>query len=519
MNGIEKNRLGVSRRWFLRGATGFAAAPTIIPPAQARPSIMDGITAGDVTSNSAVIWAKADRVSRLFVEWSTNDNFHNSKRLPYLAVTARTGHTGQIVLNNLPPGKEIYYRARFDSADGLTTGEFATGSLRTAGPGRDVSFVFGGDQCGAGWGIDPALGGLGLFKTMQGTGPDFLVHLGDRIYADQQLNASVILGDGSRWTNIITPAKKKVAESVDEYRGNYSYNFLDEHYRRFSAAVPMIATWDDHEVANNWWPGKVLRRRFMQRTGYSETSIDLLAQRGRQAFFDFTPMRRDTSDPSRIYRKISYGSLVDIFLLDSRSHRAPNLNNRSDKADADATLLGPAQNAWLKRSLAESRAVWKFVGNPVPIAHVRRKQRPRYDKWANGDNGMPLGREIEMAEILSHIKNHHIRNVVWLAADVHYSAANFFDPGRAAFPDFTPFWEFIGGPFHTKPGRIRHQDLTFGPQRRFRTPVSEDRNPPPSSGHQYFGHAHIDAKTGGLTVTFRDLSNRILHSQSITPDR
>ena len=146
MNGVGKNRSGVSRRWFLRGATGFAAAPAIIAPAQARPSIMDGITAGDVTSNSAVIWAKADKISRLFVEWSTNDSFRNPNRLPYLAVTARTGHTGQIVLNNLPPGKEIYYRARFDSADGLTTGKSATGSLRTAGPGRDVSFVFGGDH-------------------------------------------------------------------------------------------------------------------------------------------------------------------------------------------------------------------------------------------------------------------------------------------------------------------------------------------------------------------------------------
>ena len=44
-------------------------------------------------------------------------------------------------------------------------------------------------------------------------------------------------------------------------------------------------------------------------------------------------------------------------------------------------------------------------------------------------------------------------------------------------------------------------------------------NPPPSAGYLYFGHAHIEARTGRLTVTFRDLANRILHSQSITPDR
>ena len=519
MVGVGKYRSGVSRRWFLRGATGFAAAPAIIGPAQARPVIVDGVTAGDVTSTSAVIWAKADRISRLFVEWSTSDDFRNATRLPHVSVTARTGHTGQVVLDNLPAGREIFYRVRFDSADGLILGEPAVGRLRTAGPGRDVSFVFGGDQGGAGWGINPASGGLRLFKTMQGTNPDFLVHLGDRIYADRPLYESVMLGDGSRWTNIVTPAKKKVAESLNEYRGNYSYNFLDTHYRRFSAVVPMMATWDDHEVANNWWPGRDLRRRFMQRKGYSISSVDQLARHARQAFFDYTPMRRDTSDPDRIYRKISYGPLVELFLLDARSYRGPNLLNQQEKTGADTSLLGAAQTAWLKKSLAESRAVWKFVGNPLPIAHVRRIKKPRYDKWANGNNGLPLGREMEMAAILSHIKNYRIRNVVWLAADVHYSAATFFDPGRAAFQDFNPFWEFIAGPFHTRPGRVRNQDRTFGPDRRFRTPASEDRNPPPSTGHQYFGHAAINGKSGRLTVTFRDLSNRILYSQSITPDR
>jgi alkaline phosphatase D len=519
MTKSAKDRPSVSRRWFLQGATGLAAAPAIIGSAQARPIILDGITAGDVTSDSAVIWARADRISRLFVDWSTNETFRNPTRLPVETVTARTGHTGQVVLNGLPQGEEIFYRARFDSVDGLTPGATTTGRLRTAGSGRDVSFVFGGDQCGSGWGIDAARGGLRLFDTMRKTNPDFLVHLGDRIYADRPLNESRILLDGSRWNNIITPAKIKVAETLGEYRGNYSYNFLDTHYRRFSAEVPMMATWDDHEVANNWWPGRNLRRRFMQRKGYSEPSVDLLAQRGRQAFFDYTPMRRQAGNPNQIYRKISYGPLVDTFLLDSRSFRSANGANEQRQTDADAIMLGARQIEWLKTSLTNSRAVWKFIGNPLPIAHATRKKKARYDKWANSENGLPLGRELEMRDILAHIKKHRIRNVVWLSADVHYSAATFFDPGRAVFQEFDPFWEFTAGPFHTKPGRVRNLDRTFGPDRRFRTPISEDRNPPPSAGHQYFGHTQIDGKSGKLTVTFRDVKNQILHSQSISPDR
>lgn len=519
MNQAGKHPWDVSRRWFLRSATGFAAAPAFLSSANARPTVMDGVTAGDVTSDSAIVWARADRISRLSAEWSTNADFSGATRLPSVDVTAGTGYTGQVILNNLPAGREIHYRVRFESADGLMAGNSTAGKLRTAGPGRDVSFVFGGDQCGAGWGINPTVGGLRLFKSMKETDPDFLIHLGDRIYADRPLNDSVRLEDGSRWTNIVTPAKSKVAESVDEFRGNYSYNFLDAHYRAFSAAVPMMATWDDHEVTNNWWPGRRLTNRIMQRKGYSISRVDELAKNGRQAFFDFTPMRRDATDPDRLYRKISYGPLVDVFLLDSRSYRSANNTNRQEEPTSGAALLGPQQVAWLKDSLADSKAVWKFIGNPLPIAHVRRKDRPRYDKYANRNHGQPRGREFEIASVLSHIQDQRVHNVVWLAADVHYSAATFFDPGRAAFQNFNPFWEFISGPFHTRPGRVRHQDRTFGPDRRFRTPVSDDRNPPPSAGHQYFGHAHIDAGTGNLTVSFRDADNRIIHTQSIRADQ
>jgi alkaline phosphatase D len=354
---------------------------------------------------------------------------------------------------------------------------------------------------------------------MARTEPDFLLHLGDRIYADHPMNESVILGQDRRWTNIVTPAKQRVAQTVGQYRGNYSYNFIDDHYRRFSAGVPMIATWDDHEVTNNWWPGRKLAQRVMQRKGYTVSPVDLLARRGRQAFFDFTPMRRRADDPDRIYRKVSYGSLLDLFVLDARSYRSANGGNRQAAWGPDASLLGPAQREWLKASLATSRAVWKIVGNPLPIAHVRKTDRSRYDKWANDDPGQPLGRELEIADILSFIKRQRIANVVWLAADVHYSAAHRFDPAGAAFGDFDPFWEFVAGPFHTRPGRVRQMDPTFGPERLFRTPLGPAPDPPPSAGYLYFGHARIDARTAAMTVSLRDLSGRPLYEQTLAPAR
>ena len=504
----------VSRRWFLNGVAGIFAAPCISTSIKATPHRMFSVTSGDVTENSAVIWGHTDRTAKMIVEWATTDKFQDIRRIPSIPVTKHSGYTGQVVINNLPAATTIFYRVRFEPFNRLPYGKIAFGRFRTPGPGKDVSFVFGGDQCGAGWGINPEWGGLRLFETMRQTYPDFLIHLGDRIYADRPINDIVHFGNGKRWKNIVTPSMVKVAETIAEFRGNYSYNFLDENYRRFSAEVPMIATWDDHEVTNNWWPGRKLSRRVMQRKGYAEQSVDRLAARGRQAFFEFTPMRRNGN---KIYRKISYGPLADIILLDSRSYRSANNRNRLEALDNRSALLGSEQVTWLKDTLTRSRATWKFIGNPLPISHVRQKILSRYDKFANNNHSLPLGRELELADILSHIQNHNILNVVWLAADVHYCAAHFFDPSHAAFQSFTPFWEFIAGPFHARPGRVRNLDHTFGPNRRYRSPISKNNNPPPSEGYLYFGHAKIDSKTSTLTVTFRDLKNNVLYTQAVKP--
>ena len=100
--------------------------------------------------------------------------------------------------------------------------------------GRPVRVVWTADVCGQGWGIDPSRGGMQLFKRMADASPDLFLHVGDTIYADGPLRAEVTLDDGTVWRNIVTPAKSKVAETLDEYRGNHLYNRLDEHYRQVS---------------------------------------------------------------------------------------------------------------------------------------------------------------------------------------------------------------------------------------------------------------------------------------------
>jgi hypothetical protein len=123
-------------------------------------------------------------------------------------------------------------------------------------------------------------------------------------------------------------------------------------------------------------------------------------------------------------------------MLDMRSYRGPNAENMQEAYGPDAYFLGPQQVAWLKRGLLSSRATWKVIANDMPLALIRIYDPDRnwgYEAIGQGDNGAPRGRELELADILSFIKHGEIRNTVWLTADVHYTAAHYFDPNQAAF--------------------------------------------------------------------------------------
>src|SRR5207245_9732088 len=80
-----------------------------------------------------------------------------------------------------------------------------------------------------------------MYETMRRTNPDFFIHSGDQIYADGPIKAEVALEDGTTWRNVTSTAKSKVAESVEEFRGNLAYHLLADNKRRFAAEVPLPA--------------------------------------------------------------------------------------------------------------------------------------------------------------------------------------------------------------------------------------------------------------------------------------
>ena len=301
-----------------------------ISVASSRPVLIHGVRSGDVSDRGAVLWtcatgAPTGRGTR------TRSDFKHAKTIKGPALTEATDFTGKLQLKGLRPGQRYHYRIQ---AAGESESETLEGSFTTAAcEPENIKFQWSGDLAGQGWGINPDFGGYRIFQAMADAEPDFFLCSGDFVYADGPIVETVALPDGTTWRNTVTDEKSKVAETLEEYRGQFKYNLLDENLRAYLAKVPMVNQWDDHEVTNNWYPGEIL-----DLPQYTEKHVDVLAARARQAFAEYTPGGFGPDADGRIYRKIAYGPLMDLFVLDMRTYKDANGANKTPPKAARSSV-------------------------------------------------------------------------------------------------------------------------------------------------------------------------------------
>ena len=503
-------------------AARIAGFPMIGPSDAERPQLPSGIQFGDVSEGRAIVWARSDRNARMIVEYDTTERFQHARRIVGPWATAETDYTTRIDLAGLPQGESVFVRLAYvDPHNDRIRSETQFGHFKTA-PARHaqqaVRFHWSGDTAGQGWGINPEFGGMKLYEAMRRRSPDFFIHSGDTIYADGPILPEVKAENGRIWKNIVTEEVSKVAETLGEFRGRHAYNLMDSNVRRFSAEVPQIWQWDDHEVTNNYSASKDLSAD----ARYTVKDVALLAARGQRAFLEYAPMRYyKRKEPGRVYRKIAYGPLLDVFVLDMRSYRGPNSANLQPVEDDATAFLGNEQVDWLVSQLLASNATWKVIAADMPIGVyvADGKDALGNDKWeavSNGNDGPALGRELEIARLLRAIRA--VRNVVWVTADVHYCAAHYYDPSRARFSDFAGFWEFVAGPINAGsfgPGKL---DQTFGPTAVFQK-GPDAQGASPFAGFQFFGEINIDPQSKALSVDLINLDGVSQFRKTLAPQQ
>ena len=429
-----------------------------------------GIAVGDVTSQSALLWLRTDGPMLVQIEWApvtAKDSLSKAgtdvasvARTPLFATGPEADFTLTIPLEGLTPATryrwDVFVGAKGrdgtpTEARGAARGEFTT--LPDAANSAPVTFAWSGDlgghqRCRRG------AAGYPIFDVMRAQQLDFFLFLGDTMYADHLCPSPPN-----------EPGAGFLATTLAEYRARHRDQRGAEALRRFLASVPVYVIWDDHEVRNDF-------------AGPFDSRMPV----GRQALREYWPICAAPDDPHRLYRTVRAGADLEVFILDTRQYRSRNV----DQDGPEKTMLGKRQLQWLLSGLTESTATWKVIVTTVPLSISKGGVAgvSGNDGWAGGP-GIP-GFERERQVIVDHILGRRIKNVVFLAGDVHHVQANVYDPNGDGIPDFH---EFVAGPLSAASDRLTPANVELRPT----TLINE-------GGYMNFGLVRVAKSSFDVTV-------------------
>lgn len=360
-----------------------------------------GVASGDPLSDRVIIWTRVTPENNdgnpIEVEWRiAKDTSMNQivNQGVYFADESRD-YTVKIDVDNLEPSTCYYF-------DFKAGGDYSVrGRAITADMGDNDHVRFGVVSCS-----NYEYGYFNAYRALaERNDLNAILHLGDYIYEYEVGAYSANIEDREHEPehDIVT---------LEDYRLRYSHYRLDQDLQAVHQQYPFICVWDDHESANDSYVDGADNH-----DDASQGSWQFRKNNSKQAYFEWMPIRENPTDSS-IYRLFEYGDLINLYMLDTRLEgRDEQVEASSSELNDPRTLLGIDQLNWLKNGLEQSTKKWNILGQQVMMAPLLAFGVPvNTDQW----DGYP----VERTNLLNHIMNNGIENIVVLTGDIHTSWAN-----------------------------------------------------------------------------------------------
>ncbi|MFE0580916.1 alkaline phosphatase D family protein [Streptomyces sp. NPDC058874] len=402
------------------------------------PAFLHGVASGDPLPDGVLLWTRVTPSPEAVpgsgigptvqVGWEVAADQAFSRVVGSGTVTAgaASDHTVKVDVRGLRPQTPYWYRFTAGSAVSPVGRTLTTPAHGVTTPG----VRFGVVSC-ANW----ESGYFSAYRHLAArTDLHAILHLGDYIYEYQSGGYPE-----AKYTVRQHEPKHEIV-SLADYRTRHGTYKTDVDLQAMHQAHPVIAIWDDHEFANDMWAGGAENH-----TPGAEGDWTARAEAAKQAYFEWMPVR--TSTAGTVYRRLRFGTLADLHLLDLRSFRSQQAKVGSGSVDdPERTITGRAQLDWLKAGLAGSDATWKLVGTSVMISPVAFGSLPAHllgpftKLLGLPEGGIAInvdqwdGYTDDRKELLGHLKERNIRNTVFLTGDIHMAWANEVPMNMATYP-------------------------------------------------------------------------------------